>query len=398
MNFVKHLPWIAPTVAILAVGSGFLDRINISFDGQEPQAAQATPAPAASQPVVTAPDPAIAALAAVNAAAAPAPASPENVSAQLAALLEEPEVIPADVEVTRNQGLSISAVEEATQEAATQQSAAATPQVGAEFFSAAQANIAQANSCANDLRNLSTQAKVYFPSGALNGEAAGIAQARLIGTIAQRCPGVTIEVQGHSDPSGNPAINLRLSQERADAVVARLAAAGIDTSRMVPVGMGDRFPSNVRGPQPASYYDRRVEFRVLDSAQTASFTSPSFGGSLQLASCVSALQNAADSTTIAYAPGSVTVSQSDLNSALLLAQMAVDCPQARLRVVGQHAQEFGSVEDAGTGRLRAIALMTTLVGAGYDSGQIIMAAPSHSQPVQGLSNSRIDFDVILEEL
>ncbi len=390
----KHLPWMVPTAAILAVGSGFMDRINISFGDPEPAVAQV--APVATAPVIEQPDPAEAALAAVSAVTGPAPVEPEDVSDQLAALLQEP--VAEDVDVTRAQGFAVTAAPEPTAEPVVVQPEPAAA-VGADFFTAAQANIAQANSCMNDLRNLSAQSNVYFPSGALNGDAAGVAQARLIGKIAQRCPGVTIEVRGHSDASGNPAINLRLSQERAEAVIARVAAAGIDTSKMVAVGLGSSFPSGVTGPQPASYYDRRVDFSIVDSAQTASFTAPSFGsGTFQLASCVAELQAAADSTTISYTPGSVTASQSDLNAALVLAKMAVECPQARLRLVGQHAEEYGSVEDAGTGRLRAIALMTTLVGAGYDAGQLIMAAPSDSTPVQGLSNSRVDFDVILEEL
>ena len=57
-----------------------------------------------------------------------------------------------------------------------------------------------------------------------------MAQARLIGVIAQNCPGVTIQIEGHSDPSGDPQVNLRLSQKRADSVLSRIAAAGIDTS------------------------------------------------------------------------------------------------------------------------------------------------------------------------
>lgn len=401
MNFVKHLPWIAPTVAILAVGSGFLDRINISFDNGEDAVAEVAP-------VAVEPDPAVAALAAVTAVTAPAPVvgpEPENVADQIAALLIEDQTpASSDIEVTRTQGLSISAVEETTEAALAAQAPAAPAQngqLGADFFSAAQANLAQATSCANDLRNLADQAKVYFPSGALTGETSGIAQARLIGTIAQRCPGVTIQVEGHSDASGNPAINLRLSQERAEAVIARVAAAGIDTSKMVAVGMGDTFPSGVRGDEPAAYYDRRVEFAIVDTAQNASLTQPTFGAGIQtsqVTACVSALQTAADNTVISYAPGSVIVSPADMDAAFELARMAESCPEARLRVVGQHAEEFGTIEDAGTGRLRAIALMTTMVGAGYDATQIIMAAPSGSKPVQGLSNARVDFDVILEEL
>lgn len=188
MNIVKHLPWIAPRVAILAVGSGFLDRINILFDGKDPEVALIAPV----APAIVEPDPAAAALAAVSTPAPVTPVTPANVSDQLATLLQDPTA--GGVDVTRTQGFSINAVEEATQAAVAAQTTLQTGQIGADFFSAAQANIAQANSCVNDLRNLTTQAKVYFPSGALNGEAVGIAQARLIGTIAQRCPGVTIEV------------------------------------------------------------------------------------------------------------------------------------------------------------------------------------------------------------
>lgn len=59
---MKHQPWIAPTVAILVVGSGIMDRINISFGGDDASAVQAV-APVAQ--TVAGPDPAIAALAAV---------------------------------------------------------------------------------------------------------------------------------------------------------------------------------------------------------------------------------------------------------------------------------------------------------------------------------------------
>ena len=57
-TFLKNLPWIAPTVAILAVGSGFLDRTNISFDVADQDVAEALDV----EPV----DPATAVIAAVE--------------------------------------------------------------------------------------------------------------------------------------------------------------------------------------------------------------------------------------------------------------------------------------------------------------------------------------------
>lgn len=410
-NFVKHIPWILPVVAIGAVGvvgSGALVGTTDSAD----RASAGTAAAAVNQPADNA---TVAALAAVTAATTPpapaAPVEPATTSEQIAALLQDPPVAPqdtpvaADVDVTRSSGFAVSSVQEVTDpdvqapvEPAALEQTPVMSQVDASFFNAAQAVIAQAGSCLNDLNNLAAQARVYFPSGALTGEDDGIAQARLIGTIAQNCPGVHVQVLGHSDPSGDPEINLQLSQSRAEAVVARVAAAGIDTSNLVPIGMGDRVPSGMRGVEEPAYYDRRVEFAIVEGA--AIEAGPTFGAAtaVQLDACVGELEDAVRTAAITYAPGSVTVSREDLDQAIALAQMAADCPHARLRLVGHHEEADDAFESPATARLRAIAVMTSLVGEGFEADQLIMAAPSESQPVEGLSNSRVDFDVLLEEL
>lgn len=397
MNFMKHLPWAAPTVAILAVGSGFLDRINISFDGAEAPVAQ-------SEPVDVTPDPAAAALAAVMAVTtAPEPTEPANVADQLAALLEEPQ----DVDVTRNSGFSVSAVQETLEpvmEAAAPVAApqaAAPSQLGADFFNSAQANLERDRRCIDDLRTLASQARVYFPSGGLNADQSGIEQARLLGVLAQQCPGVSIEVSGHSDPSGDPAVNRRLSLERAEAVVTRVTASGVDASLFVAVGRGDSVPSNITGPQPASFYDRRVEFAIVENAVPASFAAPSFGvpgTQFQKTACVLQLEAATSSAFIEYAARGMTMSDADFAMATQLGTLAARCPQARLRVVGLHSDAASAGEDPSTARLRAVVLMTRLVSQGIPSGQIILGAPSEPRPMAGRSDSRVDFDVIYEEL
>lgn len=289
-KLVKHLPWIAPTVAILAVGSGVTDRLNFSFGEREPVSAEPVAAAEAVAPRALAPSP----------VEAPPVADPSDVASQLAVLLAAAPVAPTPateteeaedastvggVEVTRARGFSVDALQVATDNALGAQKTQPVPAgvvqtpvssgaVGADFFANAQANLARDRQCVDDLNALAPQARVYFPSGGVTGEQTGIEQARLLGLLAQQCPGVTIQVVGHSDPSGNSAINQRLSLERAEAVITRVAASGVDTSIFSAVGRGDTQPSNISGPQPSSYYDRRVEFEVVENVVQASFTAP----------------------------------------------------------------------------------------------------------------------------
>jgi outer membrane protein OmpA-like peptidoglycan-associated protein len=55
-------------------------------------------------------------------------------------------------------------------------------------------------------------------------------------------PTLRLEVQGHTDNQGDPAINQRLSQQRAMAVCAYLAAHGVAASRLRAVGYGGARP------------------------------------------------------------------------------------------------------------------------------------------------------------
>ena len=57
---------------------------------------------------------------------------------------------------------------------------------------------------------------------------------------------VTIELSAHTDYLGSDAYNKRLSQRRADAVVAYLTAHGIARDRLTPVGYGKERPKKIR--------------------------------------------------------------------------------------------------------------------------------------------------------
>jgi OOP family OmpA-OmpF porin len=75
----------------------------------------------------------------------------------------------------------------------------------------------------------------------------------------QESPSRRIEVRGHTDATGDPALNLDLSQRRAQAVRDKLIEMGIEPSRITAVGYGQDFPIADNGTREGRAKNRRVE-------------------------------------------------------------------------------------------------------------------------------------------
>ena len=393
-NFKDSLPWLVPSVAIVIGASGVLDRDLFSSwlpNRDQPAAtvesvapAQPAPAPvvaAAPAPVVQAPQP-----------------DADVVARQSSASLLLEQVSAAPVITERAQ--VVTPQPEQSSEARERQRALAAASARTPTFGSGNVTSSAQAQCIADLKQLASEARVYFPSGGTSADAAGIEQGRLLGLVVQNCPDVRIRVEGHSDASGDPGANLRLSRARAEEVIKRIGASGLDTSMFVAEGLGDRNPSGLVGPQPRAYYDRRVEFKVLEDTVQVAARGPVQPQPWADASCVADLERAVQGTVLFYAPGSVSLRAEDVDTAFQLAEQAMQCPQARLRVVGRYADNVNPRETTSTGLLRAKALMAMLVARGATSEQIIIAAPSRAAPsatVSGLPGHRVNFDVIYED-
>jgi OmpA-OmpF porin, OOP family len=83
-----------------------------------------------------------------------------------------------------------------------------------------------------------------------------------LASLARRCDGYSIEVAGHTDDSGEPALNQSLSLARARAVVDYLISQGVSGERLTAKGYGAASPVASNATEDGRAQNRRIEFSV----------------------------------------------------------------------------------------------------------------------------------------
>lgn len=84
-----------------------------------------------------------------------------------------------------------------------------------------------------------------------------------VASILNEYPYYDVNVDGHTDNTGKPDANLKLSQDRAAAAVTYLVGKGIDAKRLVSAGYGDTKPVADNKTAAGRAQNRRVEFNLL---------------------------------------------------------------------------------------------------------------------------------------
>ncbi|MBL4671515.1 MAG: OmpA family protein [Arenicella sp.] len=76
------------------------------------------------------------------------------------------------------------------------------------------------------------------------------------------CPYANFEVSGHTDSTGKLNFNMKLSKQRAQAVIDHLADSGLDTTRFTATGYGPRRPIADNNTNDGRALNRRIEFKL----------------------------------------------------------------------------------------------------------------------------------------
>jgi outer membrane protein OmpA-like peptidoglycan-associated protein len=117
--------------------------------------------------------------------------------------------------------------------------------------------------CLGRFEILSKTGNIFFSPASARLDSASNALLDNIYDIVSRCPGMVIEIGGHTDSDGSDAANAALSERRAKAVDDYLRAKGIPGERMVTKGYGESEPFVANDTPANKARNRRIEFKVV---------------------------------------------------------------------------------------------------------------------------------------
>jgi len=89
-------------------------------------------------------------------------------------------------------------------------------------------------------------------------------QLQNIAAIMKAYPAVRVKIGGYTDNSGDPAYNLKLSRDRAEAAMNGIASQGVDRSRMEAEGYGEAHPIADNATPQGRQRNRRIDIRVTN--------------------------------------------------------------------------------------------------------------------------------------
>jgi OOP family OmpA-OmpF porin len=118
--------------------------------------------------------------------------------------------------------------------------------------------------CKGRFEILSRTDNIYFPSGGARLDARSAPLLNSLAGIIARCPGLVIEVGGHTDSDGSESSNQRLSERRAAAVKQYLVSRDIPDDRIRSVGYGESRPVMPNTSVEGKRRNRRIEFVVVE--------------------------------------------------------------------------------------------------------------------------------------
>lgn len=123
--------------------------------------------------------------------------------------------------------------------------------------------------CKDRIDAILAERKITFDPGSTSITGAAVKILDGIAEVLRGCGRMSMEVAGHTDSQGSLETNMRLSQQRAEAVVAGLMARGALVSEFEAKGYGPEFPIADNGTEAGREANRRIEFSLIGASLEA---------------------------------------------------------------------------------------------------------------------------------
>ncbi len=117
--------------------------------------------------------------------------------------------------------------------------------------------------CVAQIAFVTADRKITFDPGSASISADGGPVIADIAEIVRNCPDLRIEVAGYTDSQGRDEMNLRLSQQRAEAVLVALRRQRVPVGGFMAKGFGEADPIADNGSSTGREANRRIEFRLI---------------------------------------------------------------------------------------------------------------------------------------
>ena len=118
--------------------------------------------------------------------------------------------------------------------------------------------------CVNRFEVISRTGAIYFRTDSARLDGASKPLLDAVVDVVSKCPGLKIEVSGHTDSDGPDDYNQQLSERRAQSVVDAVVAGGIPAGQLTFAGYGEAKPVAPNDNRKNKALNRRIEFSVIN--------------------------------------------------------------------------------------------------------------------------------------
>lgn len=204
--------------------------------------------------------------------------------------------------------------------------------------------------CSVDITEMLADGAIQFAAGLaeIADESRNVVES--VAATLQTCPGAAFEIAGHTDSRGGAEGNLRLSQERADAVLSALRQSGVLNVTLTARGYGEEQPVADNDTSEGRALNRRIEMTLAGDGEAGEAAlSPASPADVQddpdsAEGCIARVAGLLNETPIAFGLGSADIDAASTEALAGIVSALGRCPEGTSVEIAGHTDDRGSAE------------------------------------------------------